>query len=43
MAAAYQQRPDLSLPQLGKMFGGRDHTTILYAVRKAGAYRGGAK
>lgn len=43
MTAAYQQRPDLSLPQLGKLFGGRDHTTILHAVRKAGAYRGGAK
>jgi chromosomal replication initiation ATPase DnaA len=43
MAAVYQQRPDLSLPQLGRLFGGRDHTTILHAVRKAGVYRGGAK
>ncbi|KQZ81888.1 hypothetical protein ASD64_09030 [Mesorhizobium sp. Root157] len=43
MAAAYQQRPDLSLPQLAKLFGGRDHTTILHAVRRAGVYRGRVK
>lgn len=29
-----RQRPDLSLPRIGKIFGGRDHTTILHAVRK---------
>jgi chromosomal replication initiation ATPase DnaA len=27
-------RPDLSTPQIGRIFGGRDHTTILYALRK---------
>nr|WP_245297488.1 helix-turn-helix domain-containing protein [Rhizobium lusitanum] len=27
----------LSLPQIGRMFGGRDHTSILYAVRKVEA------
>jgi chromosomal replication initiation ATPase DnaA len=26
-----------SLPEIGRMFGGRDHTTILHAVRKIGA------
>ena len=30
----YKQRPDLSFPQIGRIFGGRDHTTILHAVRK---------
>lgn len=29
-----QARPDLSLPALGRLFGGRDHTTILYALRR---------
>ena len=28
-----------SLPELGELFGGRDHTTVLHAVRKIGAER----
>jgi len=28
-----RQRPDLSLPQLGRMFGGRDHSTIFHGIR----------
>lgn len=27
-------RPDISLPQLGRIFGGRDHTTIIHSLRK---------
>lgn len=40
---AHLKRPDLSSPQLGRLFGNRDHTTILYALRKAGVYRGLAR
>jgi len=29
-----------SLPELGELFGGRDHTTVLHAVRKISQHRG---
>lgn len=35
---AYTERADLTLPQLGRLFN-RDHTSILHAVQKAGAWR----
>ena len=28
-----------SLPEIGELFGGRDHTTVLHAVRKMAAER----
>lgn len=34
IAAVREARPDLSMIQLGRAFGGRDHTTILHAIRK---------
>lgn len=33
MSAVYQERPDLSLPALGRIFH-RDHTSVLHAVNK---------
>ena len=39
MYEVYRQRPDLSLPTIGRVFGGRDHTTILNAVHKIKAER----
>lgn len=32
--AVFDERQDLSLPKIGRIFGGRDHTTILNALRK---------
>jgi|UniRef100_A0A6H1ZBN8 hypothetical protein len=34
MYELYQQRKDLSFPAIGRMLGGRDHTTVLHAVNK---------
>jgi hypothetical protein len=32
--AVADARPDWSLPHLGRIFGGRDHTTILHSLKK---------
>lgn len=40
MYMVHIQRPDLSLPSIGRIFGGRDHTTVLFALRKMRAYLG---
>lgn len=37
MYEVWKQRPDLSLPTIGRLFGGRDHTTVLHSVNKASA------
>jgi hypothetical protein len=39
MAEIYVQCPSISLPEIGRMFGGRDHTTVLHAVKKLGVWR----
>lgn len=36
MADCVAIRTDLSLPTIGRLFGGRDHTTVLHAARKMG-------
>ncbi|WP_018900402.1 helix-turn-helix domain-containing protein [Rhizobium sp. 2MFCol3.1] len=41
MYEVYSQRPDLSLPMIGRWFR-KDHTTILHAIRKVGKLRGAA-
>ncbi len=38
-----RQRPDLSFPVIGRWFGGRDHTTVMHAVRKIEAQRSAAR
>lgn len=35
-----RRNTSLSLPQLGRRFGGRDHTTILYSIRRIALLRG---
>ena len=39
MTAVYEARPDLSFPTIGKIFGNRDHSSVMYAVRKTQALR----
>lgn len=36
IVSAWAFRPDMSLPALGRHFGGRDHTTILHSVKRFG-------
>lgn len=43
MAKVYEERQDLSLGDIGKHFGGRDHSTVQSAVKKMGVWRGGAE
>lgn len=39
----HKQFPNLSYPQLGTLFGGRDHTSIMYACKKIEFERQGKK
>lgn len=41
MWRAHHERTDLSLSVLGRAFGGRDHTTVLSAIRKMDRIHGG--
>ena len=40
MYEVYMQRRDMSYPAIGRWFGGRDHTTALWAVKKVAAMKG---
>ncbi|MBX4920977.1 hypothetical protein HJA76_14885 [Rhizobium bangladeshense] len=42
MYEVHRQRKDMSYPAIGRLFGGRDHTTVLHAVRKIAAQVGEA-
>ena len=33
MYEVYEKFPGLSLPQMGRMFGGRDHSTLIHGIR----------
>lgn len=37
MHEVHMQRRDMSYPQIGRLFGGRDHTTALHSIRKVQA------
>lgn len=39
IAKVYVECPWLTLPQIGKAFGGRDHTSCHFAVRKMGVHK----
>lgn len=39
IAIVYVECPSLSFPQIGRIFGKRDHSTIIHACRKMGVYR----
>lgn len=40
VAQIHQRYPNMSMPEIGKLFGGLDHTSVLHALRKHG-YRCG--
>lgn len=40
IALAHLRRPDMTLPELARAFGDRDHTTILHALKRTGVYLG---